>query len=137
MTEVKFYDKVDESKLSFAVIAAKMSGKWVLCKHKDRTTYELPGGHREVGESILETARRELREETGASIFSLEHICDYSVQSYIRDGEQFDEEVFGSLFYAKITSRKDDLHCEIEKTVLSDNLPDNWTYPSIMPKLID
>jgi len=38
----------------------------VFCKHKDRDTFEFPGGHREKDEKIEETAKRELWEETGA-----------------------------------------------------------------------
>ena len=38
-TEVKFYDSVEDSLLKFAVIIAKKDGKWVLCKHRDRNTY--------------------------------------------------------------------------------------------------
>ena len=64
-TEVKFYDSVEDSLLKFAVIIAKKDGKWVLCKHRDRNTYEVPGGHREPGEAIMDTAKRELYEETG------------------------------------------------------------------------
>ena len=60
MIEVKFYDTVDDSLLKFAVIVANYRGKWVFCKHKERDTYECPGGHREQGETILETAKREL-----------------------------------------------------------------------------
>ena len=60
MLEVKFYDSVDDSLLKFAVIVSQSNGKWVFCKHKERDTYEVPGGHREAGESILETAKREL-----------------------------------------------------------------------------
>ena len=69
MVEVRFYDKekVDDALLKFAVIIARSNGKWVFCKHKDRSTYEIPGGHREPGEAIIETARRELYEETGAN----------------------------------------------------------------------
>ena len=61
MLEVKFYDTVDDSLLKFAVIISQSNGKWVFCKHKERDTYEAPGGHREVGEDILETAKRENR----------------------------------------------------------------------------
>ena len=62
---VKFYDKIDDDLLKFAVIISKSNSKWVFCKHRDRDTYEVPGGHREAGELIEDTARRELKEETG------------------------------------------------------------------------
>ena len=65
MIEVRFYDEIEDSLLKFAVIISKTNGKWVFCKHKARDTVEVPGGHRESGETIEETARRELREETG------------------------------------------------------------------------
>ena len=65
MTEVNFYDEVDDSLLEFAVIISKSNGKWVFCKHKERDTFEVPGGHRETGEKIEDTAVRELKEETG------------------------------------------------------------------------
>ena len=79
---VKFYDKIDDDLLKFAVIISKSNSKWVFCKHRDRDTYEVPGGHREAGE--------------------------------------FEEE----------------LHSEMEKVVLLDELPDEWTYPLIQPLLI-
>ncbi len=79
MTKVKFYDSVSDELLKFAVIISKTQGKWVFCKHKERDTYEVPGGHREENEDILDTARRELYEETGALKFELKPICVYSV----------------------------------------------------------
>lgn len=39
----------------------------------------MPGGHREANESIGETARRELCEETGATKFVITPICVYFV----------------------------------------------------------
>ncbi len=63
MTEVKFYDSVDDQLLRFAVIIAKTKGKWVFCKHKERDTYEVPGGHRESGEDISESEYSVLQEE--------------------------------------------------------------------------
>lgn len=137
MAEVNFYNKVDDSKLSFAVIIARFESKWLLCKHNERTTYEFPGGHREAGESIEQTAERELQEETGAVEYALKRLCDYSVRGETREGEKLDGEIFGTLFYAKIAARTDNLHSEIEKVELLENLPDNWTYSSIMPALIE
>lgn len=77
--KVNFYESVNDSLLKYAVIIAKCEGKWVFCKHKERSTYEIPGGHRESHESILDAAKRELKEETGAIDFSIFPICAYSV----------------------------------------------------------
>ena len=79
MMEVKFYDTVNDELLKFAVVISKSNGKWVFCMHKERDTYEVSGGHREVGENILETAKRELQEETGAVKYEIKPICVYSV----------------------------------------------------------
>ena len=38
MTKVNFYDSIDDSMLKFAVIIAKHNGKWVFCKHRERST---------------------------------------------------------------------------------------------------
>lgn len=76
MVEVKFYDNVADEFLKFAVIISKTDNKWVFCKHKERETYEIPGGHREPGESILETAKRELQEEQEQLILELnQYVC--------------------------------------------------------------
>ena len=75
MVEVKFHESVDDNLLKFAVIISRSNGKWVFCKHRERDTYEVPGGHREANETILETAKRELREETGAVDFEIKPIC--------------------------------------------------------------
>ena len=68
MVEVRFYDTVNDELLKFAVIISQSNGKWVFCKHKERDTYEVPGGHREDGEDIFETAKRELQEERSYQI---------------------------------------------------------------------
>lgn len=136
MLEVKFYDTIDDVLLKFAVIISQSNDKWVFCKHKERDTYEAPGGHREVGEDILETAKRELQEETGAIWFDIKPICVYSVIGKTRVNET-GEESFGLLCYAEIREFSGQLDSEMEKVVLMDELPQNWTYPLIQPKLIE
>lgn len=136
MLEVKFYDTIEDSLLKFAVIISKSNGKWVFCKHKERDTYEVPGGRREVGEDIFATAKRELQEETGAIEFDISPLCVYSVTGKTRVNET-GEESFGLLCFAEITKFSDKLESEIEKIVLLDELPTEWTYPLIQPKLIE
>ncbi len=136
MLEVKFYDTVDDTLLKFAVIISQSNGKWVFCKHKERDTYEMPGGHREEGEDILETAKRELQEETGTVRFDMKPICIYSVTGKNRVN-QTGEETFGLLCFAEIMEFSDKLESEMEKVVLMEELPENWTYPLIQPKLIE
>ena len=136
MIEVKFYDQVADELLKFAVIISKTNGKWVFCKHKERNTYEVPGGHREENETILETAKRELKEETGALDFTVSPICVYSVTGKNKVNET-GEETYGMLFFADIISFEDELHSEMEKVLITDTLVENWTYPLIQPKLIE
>lgn len=136
MLQVKFYDTVDDALLKFAVIIARSNGKWVICKHKERDTYEVPGGRREPGEDILETAKRELQEETGAVHFEIKPICVYSVTGK-NCLNQNGEESFGLLCYGEIEEFSGKLECEIEKVFLMDELPEEWTYPLIQPKLIE
>lgn len=136
MIEVRFYDEIEDSLLKFAVIISKTNGKWVFCKHKERDTYEVPGGHRESGETIEETARRELREETGAVEFDIKPVCVYSVKGKTRANENLNDETFGMLFTADIFSFEE-IHSEIEKIIICDEVVENWTYPLIQPKLLE
>ena len=129
MLEVKFYEQVDDKLLKFAVILSRTQGKWVFCKHRERTTYEIPGGHREPGETIRETAERELREETGAVEFDMEQVGVYSVKTE-------ESETFGMLFVADIFSFED-IHSEIESILITEDLVEQWTYPLIQPKLLE
>ena len=123
--KVKFFDLNADKPLKYEVICARYNGKWVFCKHKERDTYEIPGGHREDGEDIEATAKRELWEETGAKDFDIYPVCIYSFTDY------------GMLYFAEIRSFGELPPLEIEKINLFDDIPKNLTYPAIQPYLFE
>lgn len=130
MVTVSFYDQVEDHLLQFAVIVARYRGQWVFCKHKERNTYECPGGHREPGEDIEETAKRELYEETGAKEYTIAPVCVYSVA-------EAGVETFGMLYFAEVTAFGPlPESSEMERVELVDQLPVCWTYPEIQPQLL-
>lgn len=125
---VEFPEIAEDSKLKYAVILAKYNGKYVFVKHRERDTLELPGGHREPGENIAQTAARELYEETGAVEYSLRQMFPYKVNNY------------GMLFYAEITELGELPQSEIERVALLDEPPSDlseWMYPDVHPKLLE
>jgi 8-oxo-dGTP diphosphatase len=122
---------IANDQLKFAVIAARYRGQWIFCRHKLRDTYEIPGGHREPGEDINDTARRELQEETGAADFALAPVCVYSVT---RDGVK----TYGKLFFAEVNALGElPKEMEIKEIIVADNLPEKLTYPAIQPYLFE
>ncbi len=131
MVRITFAESKEDSLIKYSVIVSRHKGKWVFCKHKDRNTYEVPGGHRETGEAPLETAERELTEETGAVDYTITPVCIYSVLDDAKG-----EESFGALYYAEIFSFEKELNFEIESIHFFDDIPKQLTYPQIQPQLI-
>lgn len=132
MIKVDFYKtgEINDTLLEFAVISAEYNGKWVFVRHKERDTWEIPGGHREKDEDINRTGRRELFEETGAKEFILKPVCDYSVTKN-------NISTYGRLFYAKVNELGKLPELEIEEIQMVDDLPDELTYIDIQPYLFN
>ncbi len=129
--KIEFYENhKNEEKLIFVVIYSLYRGKGVFVRHKERTTWEIPGGHIEKGENALQAAGRELYEETGALSFDLFPICNYSVQKK-------SEKTYGKLFLAKIDSLGQLGDFEIDEIKIQDDLPINLTYKEIQPSLYE
>ena len=129
MAEVTFHDPaaLPRERIAYVVIAARYRDKWVFCRHRNRQTWEIPGGHTEPGETPEAAARRELWEETGARMADL-----YPVSAYQVDGEYR----CGMLFFGEI--RELDTFSgdyEIEELCLLNTLPECLTYPGIQPQL--
>ncbi len=86
--------------------------------HKWHGKYGVPGGHIELGESAVEAAKREAREETGLEIRGLEFLC---WQECVYDEQFWKPRHFIFLdFTAKIDKGKVILNDEAEEFIWID-----------------
>jgi 8-oxo-dGTP diphosphatase len=114
----------------YVVIAAITTKGWIWVRHKERSSWEMPGGHVEPNESVIDAAKRELFEETGALTFNLTALFDYSVETDIAKST-------GRVFIAQEITLGPLPESEIAEIFFSLNLPENLTYPFIQPKLFE
>ena len=114
----------------YVVIFSKMNGKWLFSQHRDRDTWETQGGHIEKGETPLDAARRELYEESGATEFEIEPVCDYWSGQRTGCG-------VGVVFFADVKKRETLPKSEMKCVQEFDALPPNVTYPAITPHLYE
>ncbi len=120
MFEIEFFDlgHCDETEYTRVICVCRYKDKFLFSYNKKRNGWEIPGGHIEEGETWEEAAKREMYEETGATKIKVTPVCVYKISSY------------GLLCYCEILELdKLPEEYEMTETMLSDELPDNLTFP--------
>jgi 8-oxo-dGTP diphosphatase len=118
--------EVNHDLIRYVVILAAYKQEWIVIRNKHKTLWEIPGGKRESGETLLEAACRELYEETGAVAFEL---TPFSI--YFMNGS------YGMNFYAEITELGDLPAYEIGEIRFCSSLPDGLSYGALYYKMFD
>lgn len=102
------------------LVICQYKDQWLLTKHKERGL-EFPGGKREMGETTIQAAHREVMEETGGIIKSMKWIATYQV---------FGEVPFlKDVFFARIshlTSKEDYLETDGPVLITGNIITKRW-----------
>ena len=112
----------------YVVVLSRYQGKYLLSRHKKRTTWETQGGHIEPGETPLQAAKRELFEESGALRYQIEPLFDCRA-------EDAHGEANGVVFLAEIEELGPLPESEMAEVKPWEQLPENLTYPLLTTTL--
>ncbi len=121
---------LDPHSLQLVAIMSFYKGAWLWVRNRNRTTWELPGGHIEPSENPESAAKRELFEETGAIRYQLRPLFDYAVK--LDDAESH------ARMYSSVIEELGLLpDCEIAEVKPFINIPDTLTYPRVQIMLFN
>ena len=112
----------------YVVICSFYHDQMILSRQKAKQTWETQGGHIEEGESPLETAKRELFEESGIRDAEIIPICDYY-------GYDSTSHANGMVFAAIVHELGDLPDSEMAEVKAFDQLPEELSYPRVTPLL--
>ncbi len=126
---IRYYNNLKTKNISIVLVLARYKDKWVFCRHKERSTYEIVGGHIEKNETMVEAARRELFEESGA-------ICDeFKLLGYLANYNMSPIQ-YSALFYANINKLESLPNYEMAEIKLFEKFPNNTTYPDVYERIL-
>lgn len=99
--EVAFpIETIPDEKVKYNVVISVYDNQIVFCQKENSDTWNIPGGHVEKGETVADSAVRELWEETGAAkIKGIIAIGDY----YACDSTNETRGAYGRVFYAELS----------------------------------
>lgn len=117
-----------DEQLQLVAMLCSYNGSWLWVRNRQRTTWELPGGHIEMGEAPINAAHRELYEETGAKTYRLEPLFDYTVEI---DGAFS----YARMFYVDVDELGKLPPSEIEEVRAFNDIPTKLTYKRVQPDL--
>ena len=99
-------------------VICSYEGKWLLTHHRNRGL-EFPGGKVEPGESALDAAIREVREETGGKVSTIKYVGQYRVSGK-------EKTIIKNVYFAKVEELiKQETYYETYGPIRLDSLPGN------------